>query len=291
MGRFSSAVVFAASCAGVVDGLAALSAQVKNTSIVINGEPKSGTTWLEYVAKEVLGQGCTKRHRCSMVENADGRTYSAQMPSGTVSYDMSAKHTIPHIGHLNKFDFSHPPAMSDVDVELAARTALQEAPEGTKWLAIFRDPRDVTISSCYHMYKDCPNANGYVSSKIQGIAKWINIRHRFFLALRKLAPEKVHMLYYEEMRKDELGTIKGLARFFGMSINRRQVRIISSHTTFSTMREKPKDQVAQGGAASGKVREGASCGYSKELTEDAAQRVTKTMRASLSAELNAKWQC
>merc|ERR1719373_556715 len=97
------------------------------------------------------------------------------------------------------------------------------------------------------------------------------------------------MLYYEEMKTDQRGTIRQLAKFFEMPVSRRQVRLISEHTSFSTM--KGMSRIAQKGAASGMVREGGSCMYDKQLTTETAKLVTEKMRRALSPALNAIWKC
>jgi len=262
----------------------------KNVTVILNGEPKSGTTWLEYVIKDLLTEVCAKESGCQLLPGKDGRTVVAQSASSAVQYDMSIKHTIPNVGHANSFDFSNAPYMTDAQVEAAAKATLNGATQDAKWLAIFRDPRDVTLSSCFHMVKNCPDASGYSIGKIDKIAKWIDLRHRLFGALQKLAPERVLMLFYEEMKKDEKGTIHRLAEYFEVPLSKNQGMLISEHTTFNAMKESGA-KIAQGGAASGKVREGASCAYEKDLNPEAATQVTTKMRRDLSPALNAVWKC
>jgi len=269
---------------------AAGGAAAKNVTVILNGEPKSGTTWLEYVIKDLLTQVCAGEAGCQLLQGKDGRTVAAQRASALVQYDMSTKHMIPNVGHANSFDFSNAPSMSDAQVEAAAKATLDGATEDAKWLAIFRDPRDVTISSCYHMVKNCPDASGYTNGRIDKIARWIELRHRLFVELQKLAPKRVMLLYYEEMKMDEKGTIRRIAEYFEVPLTKKQGMLISSRTTFSAMKDSGS-KIAQGGAASGKVREGASCGYAKELDADAAKRITEQMRRDLSPALNAAWAC
>jgi len=269
---------------------AAGGAAAKNVTVILNGEPKSGTTWLEYVIKDLLTQVCAGEAGCQLLQGKDGRTVAAQRASALVQYDMSTKHMIPNVGHANSFDFSNAPSMSDAQVEAAAKATLDGATEDAKWLAIFRDPRDVTISSCYHMVKNCPDASGYTNGRIDKIARWIELRHRLFVELQKLAPKRVMLLYYEEMKMDEKGTIRRIAEYFEVPLTKKQGMLISEHTTFSAMKESGA-KIAQGGAASGKVREGATCGYEKELTHEAAAQVTNKMRRVLSPALNAIWKC
>lgn len=270
-----------------------------NVTVFLNGEPKSGTTWLEYVAKDLLTEGCAREPGCRLIsEDTDDRTMgqrttamtvSAQRASGLVRYDIKSKHKVPNVGHFNNLDFTIAPNMTDAEVEAAAKSTLEAAVQGAKWLTIFRDPRDVAISMCYHAVKDCPDASGHVLVRIERVARWINLRHRFFDALHKLAPERVMNLYYEDMKNDERGTIRQLAKLFEVPVSRRQVRLISEHTTFSAMKEMPR--IAQKGAASGMVREGGSCMYDKQLTTEAAKQVTDKMRGALSPSLNAIWKC
>jgi len=271
----------------------------KNVTVFLNGEPKSGTTWLEYIAKDLVTEGCAREPGCQLVsEDTDDRTMgqrtsamtvNAQRTSGLVRYDIKSKHKVPYVGHFNNLDFTFAPKMTDAEVEATARSTLKGAEQGAKWLAIFRDPRDVVISMCYHSIKGCPDADSHVLVRIDRVAAWINLRHRFFDALHKLAPERVMTLYYEEMKKDQRGTIKQLAKLFELPVSRRQVRLISEHTSFSAMKEMPR--IAQKGAASGMVREGGSCMYDKQLTAKAAKLATAKMRGVLSPALNAIWTC
>jgi len=274
-------------------------ANSRNITVFLNGEPKSGTTWLEYIAKDLITEGCAREAGCQLVsEDTDDRTMgqrttatavSAHRTSGLLRYDVKDKHRVPNVGHFNSLDFTIAPNMTDADVEAAAKSTLEGAAQGAKWLAVFRDPRDVAISMCYHSVKDCPDASGHTLVRINRVAQWINLRHRFFDALHKLAPERVMTLYYEDMKSDERGAIRQLARLFEVPVSRRQVRLISERTTFSAMKEMPR--IAQKGAVSGMVREGGSCMYDKQLSAEAAKQVTEKMRRALSPELNAIWKC
>lgn len=268
---------------------AAQGADPKNVTIIMNGEPKSGTTWLEFVLKELITESCDKAAGCDLIP--EDRTVTAQTATKLVTFNLSAKHTIPNVGHINKFDFSRAPDLSDAEVEQAAARTLKEATEATRWLIIFRDPRDVTISSCYHMFKDCLNADQYMSQKIGAVTRWIDLRYRLFKALQVMAPQRVKMLFYDHMKNDEEGTIAELADWMGLHLSKEKVARVYDLTTFSSMAKLPTKKVPQGGAASGKVREGAICGYKKDLSEDVEETTTRQMRRILGSELSARFTC
>jgi len=213
--------------------------------------------------------------------------FCANISSELLVFHPTEKHHIPYLGHSANFDMSHPDEWSDTEVEYMAHKTLSNAGKGTKWFFIFRDPRDVTISICFHRKEHCDTTK--VSRDVRGIAAWINLRHRFALALRKAAPRQVHLLYYEEMKSDELGMIKGVAAFLGLFLSSGQVALIRNETTFSTMK-KMGAEVRQDGAKHGKVRKGSSCGYAEEVKGAAAQ-ITQNMRGALGPELNARWNC
>jgi len=261
----------------------------KDVSVLLNGEPKSGTTWLEFVLKELITESCSREAGCELTP--EDRTVTAKTAADLVTFDLSGKHTIPNVGHINKFDFSRAPDLSDEEVQQAAAKTLQEATEARKWLVIFRDPRDVTISSCYHMFTNCPNADQYMSQKIGAVTRWIDLRYRLFKALQVMAPQRVKMLFYDHMKHDEEGTITELADWMGLHLTKEQVSRVYDLTTFSAMAKMPTKKVPQGGAASGKVREGAICGYKKELSEDVEETTTRQMRRILNSELSAKFAC
>lgn len=261
----------------------------KDVTVVVNGEPKSGTTWLEHVLRALVTEYCGHAVGCDTVPG--DHTVAAKTAADLVTFSVEGKHVIPYVGHKNDFDFSRAPKVSDADLRAAASRRLEEASSGTRWLAIFRDPRDVTISACYHMYKGCPNADKYMSKRLGTITAWIDLRYRLFKAMQGLAPERVTLLFYEEMRRDEQGTIMDLAELFGVPLDREQAARISAETTFDAMALLPKTAVAQDFAASGKVREGLVCGYKKVLSEAMVHSSSREMRRILNSELSGRWTC
>lgn len=257
--------------------------------VVLNGEPKSGTTWLEYVVKEILTTACTDETTCHLTHNE--RTVTTETAAAMLTYSLDEKHIIPGVGHINKFDFNNPPALTDKEIRMRARETLRNSSTGKQWLVVFRDPRSVTLSSCFHMYKNCPDPAGFSMKRIDVLTKWIDLRYRFFKELQKQAePKRVMLLFYEDIREDEVGYINKIGGFFGVSLTEAQVAKVQETTTLSAMKDMGK-RVPQGGAASGKVREGATCGYRSELPEDAGKRVTQKMRRLLGKELKQKWTC
>jgi len=261
----------------------------KDVKVVLNGEPKSGTTWLEFVLKAVLTESCAHTAGCDAVPQ--DRTVLTKTAADMVTFSLEGKHVIPNIGHKNQFDFSRAPVLSDEQVKQAAARTMEEADAASKWLVIFRDPRDVTISSCFHMFKGCPKPDEYTNSKLGSITAWIDLRYRLFKAVKELAPQRVKFLFYEEMKEDEQGTIMEIAQFFGVPLDKEQAAKIHEQTTFDSMARMPKKEVAQGGAASGKVREGATCGFKHTLSEVTMQSASKQIKRILDSELARKFTC
>jgi len=103
------------------------------------------------------------------------------------------KHRVPIIGDGSAtFGASDPaPAVDDEQLLQYAREHLNLGFHGRKWVLIVRDPRDVAISECYHLWKGCGQADQYVTARINNIAAWVDLRYRFFKAVQELAPQRV----------------------------------------------------------------------------------------------------
>jgi hypothetical protein len=256
--------------------------------VVLNGEPKSGTTWLEWTIKAVIKEACAHMDDCHLRE--EGRNIAATTASDSFEFNLSHKHEIPHVGHFNGFDFGMAPTLSDTDITEAAKSTLNEHGPEVKWVVIFRDPRDVTISTCYHLQLNCPDADGFTKEYIHNITSWIDLRYRMFTTMKELDNlSRVKILFFEEMKKDGKATVLELADHIGLHLNAEQAMRIHKQTSVEEMKD--MKGIPQGGAQTGKVREGAACGFKNELSQDAMDNVTSQMRSILNGGLVDMWKC
>lgn len=255
----------------------------------LNGEPKSGTTWLEYLVKETLEVLCKPSHKCSW--KVKGRLATINSPTGDANFGVANKHTIPGLSGKNSFHFCHPPNFTDEEVLETAQRELIEQPHAN-WIAIFRDPRDVTISACYHEYKDCPDTEHYVQTHLPRVVEWVDLRHRFFKEVERQDNGRVLNLYYEELKASSVREIQRLGFFLlGLRATAAEAVEVQRRASLSSMKA-AGGEIPQGGAKSGKVRKGSSCGFRSELSPAAASRATEVMRQMLvGSALQMKWQC
>lgn len=273
--------------------------------IQLNAEPKSGTTWVALIATSILDVTCKKGCTNHKSDHGMDSTRFEKMSSTTMEFignkacrtdknghdvDCNTKHQLPTIGHDQGFDFTHPPRLTDKDLVQKIRAEKHLFRDNAKYLAVFRDPRMVTISACYHQYWNCPEANRYALSHIEALSQWIDLRHRFWKAFEVVHPNQTMLLFYEDLKSSPVETIIQMSEFFGTPVSLAQAQQIEHDTSLNTMKASGS-KVAQGGAKTGKVRSGKACNYKEDLSKDYAKMVTHKMRDALSADLNRKWSC
>lgn len=262
------------------------------TQIRLNGEAKSGTTWLEYIMKHILFTVCDSSTDCTAKNDFQEKQISMDTHHKIIQAEFRGeKHTIPGSKHNGGIDLDKPTNMTDQEIQTSADKYVSESvTSNRKYIAIFRDPRSVIISTCYHKEENCPAADEYTSDNIETASKWINLRWRFWNAFEHLAPERVMLIFYEDLKTSGKEQIKNISKFLGMPASDDQIQKIYTATSFENMKAEG-DAIKQGKAKSGKVREGEMCNYKNELSAQAAEKVTAKMRDCLARELNEKWSC
>ena len=110
----------------------------------LNGEPKSGTTWFEFINREIWKQSCQRQPLCQYKRK--GRKAIAKFDSNaTWTFTQEGKHLF-NGRHNGGFNSSRP--TKDLNVQKGVSELMKN--ENEAWLPIFRDPRAVLVSSCKH---------------------------------------------------------------------------------------------------------------------------------------------
>jgi len=258
--------------------------------IRINGEPKSGTTWLEMVVRETLAVLCNPGRNCSYSQR--GRMALIRDKSGDKQVGVGRKHAIPGVADKAALEFSAPLELTDQELSLKAEEELANE-AGVRWAVIFRDPRDVTLSACYHQFWNCPQKEEYFKSNYRSVIKWTDLRHRFFREVVRRDSGRALLLFYEDLKADLLQQVLRLSAFLlGQDqAGTAEATEVVKRTSFSAMKAAGL-AIPQGGAQTGKVRKGEACGYRSDLSREAAAKATDILHELLSnSSLRYRWEC
>jgi hypothetical protein len=255
----------------------------------LKGEPKSGTTWLEFIIDRIIEHGCDDVKSCTYKKT--GRNYVAHFDDANDVEFLpdSNKHKIPSIGHSGGFDFSEAPNLTDEQIRDAALQLLPHVGPNRGWIAIFRDPRAVLVSSCHHLRKqDC---DGFAQYNFRASVAWIDLRYRFFRAFQPLSSTQVEIVSFEGLKHHFERNVRHIAAFMGISLGDDSVTAIKNETSITTMHTMEEHgQVPKGGAPV-KVLTGETCSYKDELQDATMAAISHHMESSMSVELQAMFQC
>jgi len=261
----------------------------------VNGEPKSGTTWIEFLVRSMLYHFCLSEPKCTYSERP-GRHHVMSVREWKIDVGYDLKHMIPYFKHENSFDFSEPAPVSDADIDAASTMASKQKAHGGGhwfgWLPILRDPRAVLVSTCYH--KGLHDCDKFAMEFISATAGFTDIRHRFFQsAIEKSKGTLARMTFYERLKADFVNEVRDLSMFiFGSPLSDAQIELVRQNTSFSSMKKQEAEGlVPKGGASVTKVRKGTSCGFEKDLRNETLACITDVMRHRLSPTLNSLWRC
>jgi hypothetical protein len=112
-------------------------------------------------------------------------------------------------------------------------------------LVLTRDPRDSTVSGFHQMTKrsrDSHKFHGTMSAFVRDPRLGILKAAHFNLLWGKYAAEhdNTMVVSYEEMKKDTVGVLLTVARFFGLDPNRAEVEEIVARNEFSRMQQRER---------------------------------------------------
>jgi len=267
----------------------------------LTGEPKSGTTWLEIIMFEIAKQLCrdAARNHCRVLGTFDQRvqrSFSLDVFGNKqlqVNFVSGGKHSLPFLpstkgalcNHAGGFARRHPCGMSDSDGVDAVRRCVRQCShqgklvteglaksttsstkgntKGTIYLAIFRDPRDVTISMCFHRHGNTTSTNkldkclkdNYVKQ-----AQWIRFRHLYYDYFPRMS---VVLLCYHQMREHSEEQMRYILEAMqinrGVSVN--QIRDVYSATSPDALRHNKGYNMHNPSSSKPKVRSAGSKHY------------------------------
>lgn len=261
----------------------------------LNGEPKSGTMWLEFVASALLKHDCEEDSTCKFQKNKVSRSKAVRDDGKTKYADRSNKHSIPIAEELGKkhnggFDFSPPPQFSADLINKHVKELLL-SDSTSRWLCIVRDPRDVLVSTCYHKgFKDC---NKFVDEHYRNTVDWIKLRHAVFKAIGQQSNgTQSHTLFFESLKKDFNVEARRIAEFLGLpKISEADINAVQLETSVDEMKKQDEAGKIPRGGGKMKVRKGESCGFRADLNDTVVSAITKYMEASLPSSLYSRWAC
>lgn len=256
-----------------LDGIGFKRAGVRH-EVRLNGEPMSGTAWLSKLVTTMLMNTCFENENCTLQRDRQG--ISMETLEGILEFRSNeGKHKIPLVGHRNGVDFSSPPRMRKGELKEHAKFMLDNTPTDRLWIAIFRDPRSVAISTCYHLQVGCPSPDEFTMKHIQPLSTWISMRYVFWKMVKNLDPTRVKLVFFDDLRTHPKLMIGEIAAFLGVETNVEAAAAeIVKQAPFRTM---------QG--------DGELCNYLRDLTSTTGHLVTQAMGSVLNPILRTKWNC
>jgi len=257
----------------------------------VNGEPKSGTTWFEFVLKNILRQYSLDNHQCVYEEN--DRKYVLKCPHQVIRLAWQGKHTVPGIarGH-SVTDYSQLPEVGADRLKAAAGMAVQRQ---EYWLPIFRDPRAVLVACCHAALY--PNCDEVLSERISESVGWINLRYRFFQQVIEQSARSpvARITFYNRLKDNFLSEVRELSEFMvGDVLSLRAAQAVQTATSVSATKklEETGEFHARKKVGFTKVRNGTVCGFVADVTPDTMQKAISIMHKTLTPELNSAFsQC
>jgi len=187
--------------------------------------------------------------------------------------------------------FGYPDTFTDEELRERVQKLLSKDPTA-KWVTIFRDPRDVTISACYHLIHDCPDMEQFVQTHLPRDVQWVDLRFRFFKEIKRQDDSRVDIFFYDELQRFGVRGVQqlGLLLLGQPMATTAEAEEIQKRANFKSM-ERAGEAIPQGGAQSGKMRKGRLCGFKSELSGPAAANATAVMRSMQKSDLTGRWIC
>lgn len=168
--------------------------------------------------------------------------------------------------------------------------------EGKKICFIARDPRDVMISSFYHLkYREkiySKNLSEFIRDELVGIKKVVAYMNLW--AEYSDAPESFYITTYEELREEPGKSFRTLLEFIGIEVDPKLLDKTLHETSFEKMKKmeadenlsepwmKPGDKKTD---KSMKIRKGKIGGYKEELPPEDISFLNKIIEDSLTTKL------
>jgi LPS sulfotransferase NodH len=235
---------------------AALADLVERQLFFIGGPPRSGTTWLQQIMNahpdvSCMGEGLFQRHLADPLDKMIQSWGQALTSKNTRLFGHSGGYPLPP---SDEADFLLRIAiLRALGRQTGASTAQalgEKTPENVflfprlqrlfpraKFIAIFRDPRDV-LSSAWHFFRAGtanPDDGEAKTSFLRAALPSINDGARVWLSFARQNPQDTMQVSYEAMSVDAAGVTARLYEFIGVSTAPQIVAESVARTAFSTM--------------------------------------------------------
>ena len=97
---------------------------------------------------------------------------------------------------------------------------------------------------------------------------------------------KAKITFYEDLKNNFEKEVKSIADFVGWNIDNAMIQSVKNETSLKSMKQKDKN-----GKVPVKVRNGLSCGFLNEISEDAVEIITDYMEQVMDEEMLSKFDC
>ena len=196
----------------------------KKTDVSIISYPKSGRTWLEQIVLEAL--------------KAKNRLHNNKLNTLRDFYELQPQNLF--------IEFTHAASTwesSTKDKDDILRIPTENFAKG-KVVFLYRDPRDVLVSSYYHIkYRTGYNSltkDELLNSRIVGPLKIINFMNLWYEYTKKNDSKSI-MVSYEKIQSDTESILHKIFNFCGISLQLSSIRHAINECEFNKMKEKEKN--------------------------------------------------
>ena len=234
--------------------------------------PKCGRTWLRIMLQkyaELSGHHPRFFNDSALVEISD---------NWIVKFEHDVGNWVPA-----------PPKMEDVVFN-------KEKYQGKKVLFLIRDPRDVLVSSWYHLkYREniyTKELSDFIYEELIGIDKVIKFFNEFYN--NRDVPDSFKVMSYEKFHSDTLGQLKELISFAGFSLNEKNAEKAVDASKFSNMSKMESTGIlkepwmkpgAKNKSNSKKIRKGKVGGFREELDQKHIDYLNNRIKENLHPDL------
>lgn len=235
--------------------------------------PKCGRTWISYMLHRYLEHAA--------IEAKDFRDKSLFALSQTTVLKLvhDQGNWVPAPPRLDRLEFN------------------REKYADKRIVFLVRDPRDVLVSSWYHLkYRERiynGDLSAFVREKLVGIEKIVAFMN-LWLAHRNHVSGFL-LVMYEQLHENAVGQLTTLLEFTGIDVDPEAVKRSAEDAVFEKMQKEEKNHTnaspwlrpgSENRSESMKVRQGKVGGYKTELTADDREYVDQIIRNTLAEELS-----
>lgn len=241
--------------------------------VLIVSYPKSGRTWIE----QIIRVACCKEWG---IDEDLFRTLNEMDLRGRGTTDI----------HFTHAESSWESRLRN---EKSIKRKPPEAFRARKYVFLYRDPRDVLVSSYYHLKHRTGlrhfSQEKLLASKIVGPRKIINFMNHWN-RFAKEQPERVLRMQYEQMRTEPFEAMRRFFDFCQMTISDESIRFAIEACAFKRMQAKEASgdfknpwlsRMRKDDPNSGKVRKGKSGEYREFFTPEQVESLNRLLDEDL----------